>query len=288
MRDLTLNADFLAETRKPGLSLAMCWEIVTIGGVTLRFTNWDKEITTDVDGSPETFVPTSAFSPTALGQKNSLAVDNLNLLGVTSADITEADLRAGLYSDATVRLWLCATSHVDYPLLALRKGTLGEVISRGSEFEVEFRSLSHRLQRSIGRFWTTECDATFGDARCSLDLSSFTFTGTVAAVTNRRNMEITLSGGDQALNYFRYGTVEWTSGQNDGVKIEVLGSSADTVLYLLYPTPFAVEVGDTVTLVRGCPKTMDFCVSLSNLINYRGFPHIPVEEERFRTPNVRT
>lgn len=46
----------------------------------------------------------------------------------------------------------------------------------------------------------------------------------------------------------------------------------DLQLYMPYP----IQVGDTFSAVAGCDKTMTVCKnSFSNIVNFRGFPHLP-------------
>ena len=55
----------------------------------------------------------------------------------------------------------------------LSKGRIGEVSFAGSEIFVEWLGQSSLLDRSTGRVFSRQCDASFGDATCGLSLADF-------------------------------------------------------------------------------------------------------------------
>ena len=55
----------------------------------------------------------------------------------------------------------------------LSKGRIGEVSFSDQEISVEWLGQSSLLDRSTGRVFSRQCDASFGDARCGLTLSDF-------------------------------------------------------------------------------------------------------------------
>jgi hypothetical protein len=65
------------------------------------------------------------------------------------------------------------------------------------------------------------------------------------------------------------------------------GSPADEATVTLFmPMPFAIDIGDTVSLQVGCDKLLDTCITkFDNLLNFGGFPHLPGNDELFNYPN---
>ena len=102
-----------------------------------------------------------------------MAVDNLELQGILfdSTDITETDLRAGLFNGATVRIFLVNWQNPADGDVKLRRGTLGEVtITDQGTFRAELRGLSQALAQTKGELFQAECQADLGDARCKVPI----------------------------------------------------------------------------------------------------------------------
>ena len=55
----------------------------------------------------------------------------------------------------------------------ISKGRIGEVSFSGSEISVEWLGQASLLDRSTGRVFSRQCDASFGDERCGVSLSDF-------------------------------------------------------------------------------------------------------------------
>ena len=88
-----------------------------------------------------------------------------------SAEITEEDLRAGLFDGAEVRVFLVNWADPSQGALKLRRGWLGEVVAteRGV-FRAELRGLVQALSQTVGELFTPECRADLGDARCRVPI----------------------------------------------------------------------------------------------------------------------
>jgi hypothetical protein len=65
-------------------SLATCWKVKRLDGVTFTFTSFNDSLAIDIgDGDGEqTYIPTSSFNRTAIENTDDLSVDNLDLTGV--------------------------------------------------------------------------------------------------------------------------------------------------------------------------------------------------------------
>lgn len=265
-----------AHLQSGATTLAWCWRTIRRDGVTLGFTDHDRDLT--FDGT--TFEAATGFTASEIKDSLGLAVDNLDVESALSSNrLAEADLVAGRYDDARVEVWRVNWQDVTQRVL-MRSGSLGEVTRAGSAFRAEIRGLAHYLQQPRGRLYQFACDAELGDARCGIGLGApaYTATGTVVSASADRRMIV--SGlATYETNHFTRGLLTFTSGANAGHAIEVKRHAlADAVVtievWAAMPQP--IVGGDTFSIVAGCDKTFATCAGkFANSINFRGFPHMP-------------
>ena len=257
-------------------TMAYCWRVTRRDGTVLGFTEHDR----DIAYAGTAFAAASGFTGSQIAQGLGLSIDNMEAQGALSAGaITETDLLAGRYDDATVELfWVNWADPAEGVTVAT--GNLGEVKRQGLAFSAELRSLANRLNQKIGQTYERTCSATLGDSRCKVDLSSAATTGTATCATAGLTAAIVVSGlAAYAKDFFSGGTLTFTSGLNQGLAFEVkahLRTSGADILELWLPTPFAVATSDLATVTAGCRKTFATCRSkFGNGVNFRGFPLIP-------------
>ena len=143
--------------------------------------------------------------------------------------------------------------------------------------------LRRYLRTQIGDTVTKTCRNTLGDDNCGVNVDSASFKEAceVTAVTNRNTFRVdcTINQGD---DFFKNGTIEFTSGDNDELTFDIASSTAvggppthhDVTLFL--NTPFDVAVTDDVIIRAGCDWTVDTCVSVfNNIVNFNGEPNVP-------------
>lgn len=278
-----LPAPLSAHLAQEVTTLATCWSIKRKDGTTLYFTEHDRDLV--VDGN--TYVAALGMSPTAVSSQSGLAVDNLEFEGMLSAEaITEADILSGRYDHAKISIFMVNYADPAMGKLSLKTGWLGEVTLQGGQFVAELRGLSSRLQQVIGDVYTSYCRAALGDARCGVNLATYTVTGTVTAVEAAH--AFTDSSKTQPNDYFSGGKITFTSGANAGQSMEVRQFSAGR-FGLFLPMPSAITVGNTFTVVAGCDKLFDTCVSrFNNAVNFRGEPHVPGTDKLLETSATRS
>lgn len=254
-----------------------CWRIDPAWGGPLGFTDHDEDI--EFDGVR--FEASSGFSGGALERSLGLAIDNTTATGALRSDrITEADIARGRFDGAGFRLWLVDWRAPSSRLLTF-SGEIGEIARGALAFEAEIRGLSEPLNRPIGRRYLHVCDAKLGDGRCRVDAASpaFRTEGAVVSVVSGR---VKVSGlGGFAQHWFSDGELKWTDGPNaprivgvrshrreeDGVYLEMDRAPVD-----------GVNAGDAFVVTAGCDKRAATCrEKFGNLINFRGFPHMPGE-----------
>ncbi|ADK73483.1 tail assembly protein [Roseobacter phage RDJL Phi 1] len=257
-------------------TMVYCWRITRTDATVQGFTEHDENLVFD----STTFLAASGFTGTKINSELGLTVDNLNAEGALSSDtINEDDLAAGRYDAAVVELFW-----VNFEDVAMRetllKGTIGEVRRGESVFSAELRSLTHKLQQKTGRNYRRFCDADLGDARCTVNTASASFssTGTVSSVTDNRVLVVTgLSPND--TGFYSLGKITFSSGDNDGLTIPVKVHSVSggvTQVVMWEPAPFDITGGTTFTIVAGCDKRSETCkAKFSNIVNFQGFPFIP-------------
>lgn len=151
-------------------SLATCWELTRQDGVTMYFTDHDRDI---VFGG-NTYLAATGFTRSALEETSDLAVDNMELMGILdSSNIKEEDIRAGLYDYAAVSSFLVNHEDPDtFSSIKLRTGFVGEATATkdAQTFVADFRGLLQNFSQNIGEVYQEECRADLGDSRCKVNL----------------------------------------------------------------------------------------------------------------------
>ena len=216
-----LPATLAAKLASGATTLARAWAVTRRDGATLGFTDHDRPLA--FEGT--TFEAAAGLTATALEASTGLAPDSHSIEGaLSSAAITEADLEAGLYDGAEIRLWLVDwTAPTDRVLLS--RGQIGEVRRGAAAFEAEVLGLAERLNQPRGRAYLPTCDARLGDTRCSVDLDNpaYRATGQVSAILGPETIEVTgLSAF--ASRWFDRGHLAWTSGANTAEPARIKGA----------------------------------------------------------------
>lgn len=277
----------LLSVRKPMLTdclttVCYMWRITRKDGVIKRFTAHNRDVTWNGD----VYKACSSFDASEVESTRGMAVDNLEVAGILdTADISREDLFLGKYDYAKVEIFIVDWLNTTTQRHILRVGTIGEVRIGHTQFFAELRGLLQRAQVKFGPIYTATCRATLGDAQCKVNLAGFTYAGlAVSEVINDRRFKTnsSLPASAQVNNWFRYGTVTFTSGPNNTLIGEVKKSTFTasgpgiTEFELWQAMPFTVAAGHLFTAVAGCNKQEDICVTkFANLVNFRGFPHIP-------------
>jgi uncharacterized phage protein (TIGR02218 family) len=104
---------------------------------------------------------------------------------------------------------------------------------------------------------------------------------TVVEVTGRAGFTVDTFGpaaeGRPDIDYFSQGQLKWLTGDNAEWECDVLRSSTpEHSLLLFFPTPTAIQVGDTGKLYPGCNRQASTCASkFDNILNFDGEPFAP-------------
>lgn len=125
-----------------------------------------------------------------------------------------------------------------------------------------------------------ECKAKFGDVYCTVSkvvaanrVFGTATGGTTSTVIDTVNLT-------QVDDYWNFGVVTFTSGNNIGESRKIVDfDNATKKATLDYALDTTVIAGDTFTIYRGCDKTLNMCQTIYiNDENYHGFHTIPLRK----------
>ncbi len=249
-------------------SIAFCWRLDRRDGVTLGFTSHDKDL---MIGNL-LFRAAPGMVPSAIERSVSLDLDNVDLSGVLTSDaISEADLAAGRWDGARLVLFAANWANPDQDQIDLLRGTLGNVMTAGSEFQVELRGPTAILEMPVIEMTSPDCRAQLGDARCRIDMAGRVRTLTaVSAVDTVIQLSSAVADG-----LYTFGRLRWLSGANAGLSAAIIANAAISVTLAERP-PFAISSGDRIELTEGCDRRFATCRNrFANTLNFQGEPHLP-------------
>jgi uncharacterized phage protein (TIGR02218 family) len=277
--ELTTHLDGAATT------LCHCWKLIRRDGVTLGFTDHDR----DIVFSGVTFAAGTGLEAADMSAESGFAIGGGEVSGALQAQsLRETELASGLYDDASVEIWLVNWQDITQRAL-LDVASIGEIKRTDTAFIAEMRGLAHRLDEERGRVFRLECSADVGDAKCGVNLTSPANRGTGMVSALDGAMHFVASGlSAYASEMFTGGKLTWTSGANAGAAFEIKGHTVEgsNVWITLWVTPAApIAITDTFTISAGCNKTFAICrEKFSNTLNFRGFPHMLGNDFVLRLP----
>ena len=267
-----------AHLEEGATTLCWCWRLTRLDGVQYGFTDHDRSLVFD----ETSFEASSGFAASELSAGIGLSTDNLEAEGALTSDhLNEDELAQGRFDDAQVEIFRVNWADPGQRVL-MSSGSLGEVKRGENSFAAEVRGLAHYLQQPKGRLVQYGCDATLGDARCTVDIgaaSSYRTVGTVATVQSRHAFIV--SGLEGFVSgWFARGNLLWQSGANAPGSMEIkqhrILENGDIFVELWQDMAFEISSGETFFAIAGCDKQFSSCRDkFSNYINFRGFPHVP-------------
>lgn len=278
-----LPAGLAANLATGVLQFSTLVKLTRTDGFALGFTDSD----TAISYGGQDYDPTSGLASTAISTGVGTGTDNMEANGFLTSDrITEADIVAGLYDLARVevRIYDRESGEATDPIMS---GPLGEISFSDGVFKTEVRSLSSRLNMVVGDVTCINCrNRRLGDAGCKFNLAG-TVGGTPAqssrTVDVASGLSITFLADSAATDFYKYGVVKFTTGDNAGISREVKThslSSGKAVIGLRQAFPFAVSPGDVATLEVGCDRTIATCrTKFNNEDNFHGEPFLPGNEK---------
>lgn len=259
-------------------TVARCWAVTRADGVTLGFTDHDRPLSFE----GVAFSPDSGMTARALVQGTGLAVDNSEALGALSSDaVTEADIEAGRYDGAEVRMWVADWTAPSTRALRFR-GTIGEIRRGDGAFHAELRGLAEALNRPVGRLYQRDCAAALGDAACGVEVSAPGLSAEAAAGATD-GAAFLLAGLDAfAAGWFERGRLRVLTGAAEGLAGVVRHdrrTPGGREIELWSPLRAPLDPADRIRIEPGCDKRAATCrTRFGNIANFQGFPFIPGED----------
>ncbi len=164
MRDVP--EEMVARIESGAVGLCHVWRLRRTDGMMMGFTDHDRDLV--VDGL--VCRAASGWSAGAAEGAVGLAAGSVAAAGALDDEaITEEDIVAGLYDQATVEVWRVDWERPDLRV-RLWVGTLAKVRRENGGFVAELEGPLAALERVVGRTYGRGCDAVLGDQRCGVDL----------------------------------------------------------------------------------------------------------------------
>lgn len=281
-------ATALATNPRPS---ADCVVIEAADGARARFTTWDWPVSIDLGLGFGSESCAESMSLSALTLARGMEASSFEITGKLGGQITRNAVLGRRWTGA--RAWLAWASPGTAGMVPMLGGKVAEVRIDGGAFVMEVRNGADAFNQTIGRILTPYCDADFGDARCGVVRTPYPATISAVPAGGDGLFRFTTSlGGAHADGFFNLGEVVFTSGALAGIApVEVfawVGASGVAELYA--PLPDRPEVGDAITLYRGCSKLMvsddpavPTCKSWNNGLRFRGHPDMPGNDFYLKT-----
>lgn len=156
-------------------------------------------------------------------------------------------------------------------------GRVSEIVVSRTEAKLTVNSDLELLNIQLPRnLYQPGCVHTLYDTGCTLNRASYAISTTVSSTSTTTS--INASALTQAATYFNMGVLQFTTGQNAGIR-RTVKSFSPGVVGLSYPLPYAAANGDSFTVWPGCDKQQATCSGkFGNLPNFKGFPYVPIPE----------
>lgn len=280
-----ISAQMQAKLDARATTFCHCWRLARRDGAVMGFTDHDR----DLAFNGVTFRANTGLSASQIESTLGFAVGGAEASGaLTDEGLRESDLLNGLYDGASVETWLVDWSHVEDRTL-LDVATIGEIKRGARAFSAELRSNAHIFDQQQGRSFQRGCAADLGDKRCGIDLSASVFhtTGRVGSFTGGV-LSIDLADSFES-GFFAGGALTFVSGANAAGRLSIKthrqdGARASLGLWTQPGAP--VLAGDMISLTAGCDKSPSSCQrKFNNIVNFRGFPHMPGNERIIAYPS---
>ena len=261
-------------------TVCRAWQLTRADGTVMGFTDHDRDLRFD----GVTFRADAGMSARALDSSTGLSVDNSEAMGaLIDSGLTEDDILAGLYDGAALVIFEVDWADPSQRRVAFR-GSIGEITRAGGAFRAELRGLTEPLGQTRGRVFQTGCGAVLGDNACRFDLTKPGFAVDLAVETVRdgQGFDFAHVPGFED-RWFEFGRLRVLDGAAAGqvgiIRSDRLEPGGRRRLQLWQHLGRAPAPGDLLRLEAGCDKRAATCrLKFNNLLNFRGFPHIPRED----------
>lgn len=265
---------------------AECLLLRARDGSVAGLTTWDQPLTRDLGTGLGDTVFSVGMTLSAVTLSAGFDTSNFEVEGAARGDFAATKVRGGKWRKADA--WLVRVSPGVAGFSPIMRGTVEASRVEGSRFVFEVRNAMEAFQQTWGRVLSGICSAEFGDAQCGVARTPVAATVSAAGDGFRFTVDI---GGDHPDDWFNLGTASFLTGDLAGTAeariFDYDGASGAIELY--EPLIAAPQVGDTLTLYRGCSRllksddaSLPTCLSYANVLNFRGFPEVPGSRQYHR------
>lgn len=238
----------------------------TLGPDVFRYTSAEGPVT--FSGTDYLPLPLKRTSPTQSKEQRSTA---LRITLPTTSDPAEPFI--AIQPSDTMNVTIIRVQPSAAPATAsivMFDGFVSSVSFKDDTAEMRCIPFNELFTRQIPRFqYQGLCNHVLYDARCKVSSASFKHTGTVLGVSGN---EVTIQALPTAGSPFIGGYIEIPGGSEQRLILDQVGTTV-TVLF-----PFKQTIsGGSIDAFQGCDHTAETCAQkFSNILNYGGFPFVPV------------
>ena len=249
-------------------------------GASIGLTDHDVDLVYDLGDGALTYMRDPGCNISDVTLAAGFDSSNFEASGPLGALFTAPQVLGGRFRGAVARLFMVDWQEKSAAAAVLR-GSVGSARVEGESWVLEVRNAADAFNQTQGSVLTPYCRVPFGSAKCGKARPSVTTT--VTAVASAAVFTVDLAGAHPD-DHFNYGNAVFTSGELAGTDearvLDYTGAGATVELFEpLFQPP---EVGDAVTLYRGCSKllrsndaSVPTCLSWANVVNFRGHPEVP-------------
>lgn len=255
----------------------MCLRIVCTSGLTIRLTNYPRDLTMS---NAQVYMSTVGYEFTGYQATASFSPSVVDLEGIAGfAGVTKDTIASGVFDNA--RCYLFATTWnspvEDYePIVCC---LLGKTTLQDDKYRIEEMALVDTLNQGVGKTYTASCQKRFGGQEfAGCKKIPVVVTGTLTSVVSQ--FTVTDSARVELPGFFTEGKLQFTGGLNAGLKpLEIRDHAAGGVITLHEPLYYMPVIGDAYTLTEGCVHTKEACIAKGNILNFGGFSFVPTNTQ---------
>ena len=195
----SINAQLAADFAAGWVSTVA--QVTRTDGTVQSFTDHDGALTL---GST-VYVPAAGLAGIKLTITNNATVGTIQNRAAWLPVLSEADVLAGLYDNATISLGFISWKNPQYGILWVFSGPVGAIKASQDGFEATAQSAMWMLQRQLGIYVAPTCRHVLGSTvdpqgvgGCLLNLSPYTYTGTITALDSPMVWQVNIPNWNQA------------------------------------------------------------------------------------------
>lgn len=262
-----------------------CLRIVCTNGVTVRLTRYPFDL---VMSNSQVYASVAGVDFSTIANESSFAAGAIDLTGfVGIGGITQAQIQSGVFDGADCYLFACDYLFPVEDYEPLIRSVMGKTTLEDGRFRIEEIGIVDRLSQSVGLTHTAPCPKFFGGQEfggCGISLATKTVTGAVTSVSS--SLVFVDSSRAEAADFFGWGTVQFTSGQNAGLRALKVRAYSSGSFTLYEPPYYPLTGGEDYTAVAGCRQRLEDCRDKHNNVQrFGGFPWVPLGSTYRKIPN---